>query len=327
VHPSSLPVIAVVSNPVGYQSRWRLFRQFVDHMRAAGVRLIVVEHAFADRPFMVTQAHNPDHIQLRGREGYEIWLKESLINVGFRHLTATTPDWDKAAWIDADIGFVRPDWAQATLDALDHYAVVQPWSHSVDLDPDHAPMTNEWGNDVDRSFCAAFLAGRFEPEEPYRSVARPLREGEDWRSHYGYAWAIRREAYEGIGGLIDWMVTGSADFHMAMGFAGGLPAHIARHESGMSEGYRRRLEDFQAACDRVVRKEIGCVPGLILHGFHGRKADRGYLTRHEIIRATGFDPDTDLTRDGHGLWRLTGDKPDLAQGLRAWFRQRNEDAR
>ncbi len=168
-----LHVIAVVSNPAQFQSRIALFRQFVAHMEAAGVHLIVVEHAFANRPFAVTQSHNPDHIQLRGRDGYEIWLKESLINVGFRHLTDTVPGWDKAAWIDADVAFMRPDWVQATLDALDHYAVIQPWSHSVDLGPDHAPLVNEWATmSTARSARPSWRGGSSRRSRIARSRAR-----------------------------------------------------------------------------------------------------------------------------------------------------------
>jgi hypothetical protein len=316
----------VISNPVRFVTRYRLFNWFAKSMALAGVNLIVVEHAFANRDCEVTRPDNPNHVQIRGREGYEIWLKESLINVGFRHLTKTRPNWEKAAWIDADVVFARPDWVTETLHALDHHAVIQPWSYAIDLNPDAEPMVNEWGNDVDRGFAAAFVAGRFEPNDDTRSVARPLKDEKDWRSHYGYAWAIRRDAYEGLpGGLIDWMVTGSADFHMAMVCAGKLPEHIAKHEAGMSPGYRAKLEEFQAACDLVIRKNIGFVPGLIHHGFHGYKVNRGYMTRHEIIRKTGFDPNTDLVRDDAGVWRLVGNKPDLEYGLRAWFRQRNED--
>jgi hypothetical protein len=324
--PADLHVVAVVSNPVRFASRYRLYRQFADRIAAAGVHLITVEHAFADRPFEVTSPHNPDHVQLRGGQPYELWLKESLINVGFRHLTQIRPGWTKAAWLDADIEFVRPDWAIETLLALDHYEVVQPWSHAVDLGPKSEPMTNEWGNDVDRSFCCAYQLGRFEPDEPYRSVARPLKDADDWRHHAGYAWAITRRAYEAVGGLIDWLVTGSADFHMALGFTGRMLEHIEKNEADMTPGYRRRLGEFAEACETFVQRRVGYVPGLILHAFHGHKKDRGYLSRHDIIRKSKFDPDIDIVRDANGVWALTGANRELRDGLMAYFRARNEDA-
>ncbi len=319
-----LHVIAVCSNPVGWASRYRLFRPFVAEMERAGVHLVIVEHAFAERDFAVTHGHNRDHLQFRGREGYEIWLKESLINAGFRHLTATAPNWRKAAWIDADVSFIRPDWAEATLEALDHYAVVQPWSYSIDLGPRFEPMANEWGNDVDRSFGRAFAAGVFRGGWPYADSAAG---DADTRYHCGYAWAIRREAYEAIGGLIDWMPTGSADFHMALAFGGMLRSHVAKHESGRSAGYLRRLEEFAARCDQHVRGAVGYAAGLICHNFHGYKAKRGYFTADHILAETAFDPDHDLERDRFGIQRLTGAKPRLAQAIRSWFRQRDEDAR
>lgn len=325
--PDQLHVICVISNPVRFASRYRRAREFIEDMQRCGVHLIVVEHAFADRPFEVTSPHNPDHVQLRGREGYEIWLKESLINVGLRHLTATKPGWEKAAWIDADIHFARPNWVAETLFALDHHAVVQPWSYAIDLGPYYEPMVNEWGNDVDRSFCAAFMSGRLEASEGYQPVPRPLRNAEDWRHHAGYAWAIRREVWEAIGGLIDWMVTGSADYYMARAFCGILDEQLVKDaDAGMAPGWLERLRRFQARCDAVVRKNVGFVPGLIEHGFHGYKGARGYLTQKDILAATRFDPEQDLVADPHGVWRLAGNKPELEQAIRAWFRQRNEDA-
>jgi hypothetical protein len=41
--PSDLHVIAVISNPVRYQSRIRLFKEFMEQMELSGVTLWVVE--------------------------------------------------------------------------------------------------------------------------------------------------------------------------------------------------------------------------------------------------------------------------------------------
>src|SRR5476651_861088 len=109
----TLYVIAVISNPVMYQSRIRLYQEFAERMRnTPNVKLITVEHAFGDRPFDVTDANNPDHVQLRGGPEYELWLKEPMMNRGFKHLYDTYPDWQYAAWIDADVELSRPDWAE-----------------------------------------------------------------------------------------------------------------------------------------------------------------------------------------------------------------------
>ncbi len=313
---ATLYLIAVVSNPVRFEIRYQLFREFVERMEhTPGIQLVIVEHAFGERPFEVTEEGNPFHIQVRGDEDSELWLKESLINIGIRRLPR---DWKYVAWVDADIEFVRPNWAQETIHALQHYKVIQPWSHSVDLTPKYDVVPNEWGNNVDKSFCAAWVDGDFTKVDPGYGLANSdLRAP---RCHFGYAWAMRRELYEELGGLIDWLVTGSADYHMAIAFAG-LP-----FPNDCSPGYVKRLEVFSNRCHQHVRKNIGYVPGLILHHWHGRKKQRGYMSRHEIIKASRFDPDVDLRFDWQGIPVLTGDNIILRDGLRKYFRSRNEDS-
>jgi hypothetical protein len=322
----TLYVIAVVSNPVRFKSRYRLFREFAARMYATpGVQLVIVEHAFGARPFEVTEANNPFHVQVRGAENHELWLKESLVNVGVRRLP---PDWKYMAWIDADVEFVRPNWVSETIHALQHYSVIQPWSHSVDLTPDYDVADNEWGNAVDKSFCAAWVDGDFIDIDQDYGTNNPVGQRGGLagsgkraaRSHFGYAWAIRREAFDAIGGLIDWLVTGSGDYHMALAF-GGLP-----WPKDASAGYVRRLEVFSKRCEQHIRQNIGYVPGLILHHWHGRKKQRGYISRHSIIHASKFDPDLDLQLDWQGIPVLTGNNLILRDGLRQYFRARNEDS-
>jgi hypothetical protein len=211
---------------------------------------------------------------------------------------------------------------------------VQPWSHSIDLGPNGEIIENEWGNPVDKSFCSAWVDGDFKrvgkgegKGEGYgKALAEGYGEGSGEgqlrapRSHYGYAWAMRREAFDAIGGLIDWLVTGSADYHMALSFAG-LP-----YPSDGSPGYVRRLKVFSDACGRHIRQNIGYVPGTIMHGWHGRKKQRGYISRFDVIRQSKFDPDFDLRYDWQGIPVLTGGNIVLRDGLRRYFRSRNEDS-
>ena len=71
--PDVLDVVAVVSNPVRYRARYDLFRAFEAHVQEAGARLTVVEMAFANRPFEVTRADEPRHVQFRS--AHEFWAK------------------------------------------------------------------------------------------------------------------------------------------------------------------------------------------------------------------------------------------------------------
>ena len=46
MRPDLLHVVACVSNPVRYRSRWRLYERFEAQMRRAGANLLTVELAY-----------------------------------------------------------------------------------------------------------------------------------------------------------------------------------------------------------------------------------------------------------------------------------------
>ncbi|MCW4589715.1 hypothetical protein NO263_03875 [Gluconacetobacter entanii] len=328
--PSDLHVVSVFSNNRRWRSRERLLRRFIPHMQASGVTLTMVEHVMGERDFVL----DPDDpalagvrlFQVRGDSRQENWLKEGLIRYGVSRLPA---DAKYLAVIDADVFFQRQDWALATLDMLQVHRVGQPWSYSVDLGPDENPVCDEHGRQMDRSFCAAWAAGDIiVTDEDYgigQSSAQWLLDPErkrDWRQHYGYAWAFRLDVWNDFGGLPDWLVTGAADYIAAMAFAGKLDTSDAY----TSPACARRLRHFAAACDRAVRQDIGVVPGLLSHGFHGSKKKRFYLDRKDILREANFDPDVDIGYDRHGLPFLASDNRILRDGLRRLSVARDEDS-
>jgi hypothetical protein len=304
----TLYVIAVISNPVMYQSRIRLYKEFAERMaKYKNVKLVTVEHAFGDRPFDVTDKNNPDHVQIRGGSEFELWLKEPMVNRGFKHLYEKYPDWQYAAWIDADVEFTRPDWVDATLEALQHYKVIQNWSHAIDMGPKHEIIAKPA-----RSFLSCYIEN-IPPAYQYG--------GEYW--HAGYSWAIRRDAMDGIKKLIDWSIIGSGDHKMAHAFIGDIWAGV---HGQMGIGYKQRAAEFQALCDLHIQKDVGYIPGTIMHHFHGGKKKRYYVERWQILVDSAFDPRTDIAFDKDGIPFLLGNKPLLRDGLRRYFRARDEDS-
>jgi len=313
-------------------------REWLKRTLDDGVTVHMAEHQIGERPFELTAEEFP-HVHfhhVRGHAAHEVWLKEALI----KKLMTLLPDHVKyVCWEDADVEHARRDWAAETIQMLQHHRVGQTWVHAIDMGPSGGVMRNEWGNDVDRSFSAAFIAGdvhsplgdllhegrprrkRHVPAEGY-APAREEDDGPqiDYRQHYGYSWAARRSTLEGVG-LIDWLVTGSADYHMALGYAG-IESNVAEDSS---HGYRRRIREFQRLCEEHVKQDIGCVPGTIMAHYHGPKANRFYISRHAILTRSGFDPDKDLAYGLDGMPYLTGDNRVLRDGLRRYFSRRNED--
>lgn len=313
-----LHVVTCVSNPVGYQSRYRLYRDFAKHMQDSGVPLYTAECAFGALPFEVTGAGNPRHLQLRTRS--ELWHKENLLNLMIARLPS---DWEYVAWIDADVLFARPDWAQETIQQLQHFDIVQLFSEALDLGPDHQVFARY------RSFAYSYWQGvpRLKGAGYYGGEPPTHDPGITYYHHPGYAWAMRRGAFDAVGGLLDVAVIGEADWIMARSLLGEAERVLY---PGISAGYRRAILEWQNQAVRHLRANLGYVQGTLLHGWHGPKARRNYWNRCRVLVESGFDPELHLKRDWQGLYQLVdrGDAASLVlrDGLRRYFRSRNEDA-
>ena len=304
-----LHVVTVVANPVRWESRLRLYRDFERHMLHSGVRLTTVECAYGERPFEIAAREGVNVVQVRAKT--LVWNKENLINLGISRLPA---DWKYLAWIDADIRFRRPHWASETVHALQQYDIVQPWSDAYDLGPHDEHIGHH------KSFlCQWWNKQPVVPAGPkfWRFAGGPY----DY-PHSGYAWAATRQAINWLGGLFELGAMGAGDHHMALALVG----EVERSVPGpVSRSYLEHLKRWQDRALFHINGNLGFVPGTLEHAFHGRKDDRKYIDRWQMILEHGFDPDTDLKRNSFGVLELAGNKPELAHDLDMYFRARNED--
>jgi len=115
---------------------------------------------------------------------------------------------------------------------------------------------------------------------------------------------------------------GANDHHMARALLGDVKRSVNQN---MNIGFKRALELWQEHA-LELKRNVGYVPGTIFHHWHGPKKNRRYLDRWKILVEHEYDPATDIKRDFQGLYQLTGNKPELRDDLRAYFRQRNEDS-
>ena len=293
-----LYVITTVYNPAGYESRFRLYREFAKRLEKSGVALYTVELATGDQDFAVTDAEDPRHIRLRSP--HTLWYKENLINIAIARLPR---DWEYVAWLDADIQFLRPDWVTQTIAELQRRAFVQLFSHMVDLGPNFEVLGV--------SESVAFR------------VARGAEQEEALQASSGFAWAARRREFEALGGLNDWNIVGSGDYFFARGLIGAITPDSTRRPGS---AFANKYLEWQARCQMHFDGQIGHVRSAIAHFWHGRQSDRGYATRWKLLVDNDFDPDTDLTRDDVGLYRFSGNKPRLQEAIFDYFRSRDEDA-
>lgn len=300
---NTLHVVGVISNPMRYHSRYRLFKQWYERMlETPNVKVYVVECKFADRGFEVTDACNPQHLQLHTRQ--EIWHKESMINLAVKHLLPK--NWKYVCWADCDVFFDHQEWAQEALHQMQHYSLIQPWSDALDLGF-HRRVLKHF-----KSFCYQHQKGvpkQTHPEQPYEYA------------HSGFAWACRRDFWEAVNGLMDFCILGSADHHMAFGSIGEVNKTIKK---GMHENFFKLCREWQYKAFRHTNGMLGYVPGFIKHKHHGPKNRRYYRERWDILIKNHFDPVGDLVHDTQGLIKLIG-KPHLLNECRKYMLSRHED--
>jgi hypothetical protein len=303
VQPVSKPlyVVTVIFNQNRYASRYRLYHAFEKHVADSGAILYTMEIALRDRHFEVTHHENPRHIQLRTES--ELWYKENGGNVAARYLPH---DWEYVAFVDADFQFSRADWAFETVHMLQHYDAVQMFTGLTYLGPDHKP-TNQMNGFV---------------WQHLNQETVPKRYGH--RGAVGGAWAYRRSAFDKLGGLLDTNILGSGDWHMAFALALRDDVHPEMKFEEIPE-YVRSIREWGERA-KLLKGNIGFVDTHAWHFWHGPLKNRGYDTRWKILTENKFDPYKDLYRDWQGLIRLTGNKPALRDGIRAYFRKRNEDS-
>jgi hypothetical protein len=316
VFPDRLHVLTMLENPQRWRSRYWNYWMFERECEAAGAVLHTAEVAFGERHFEVTRPGDPLHLQLRTTS--EIWHKENALNLLMQRLPA---DAKYVAWVDADVKFARPDWAQETLQQLQHYDVVQMFSHAQDVGPEYEPLRTTPG------FLYKWVADRPSPHDANFGMPRTaygyysVGSGQFW--HPGFAWAAKRSALDSVGMLMDWAILGSGDWHMASALVGQVERSLC---SGYSPAYIRMCRDWQKNAEEHIRRNVGYVPGLVNHFFHGTKRNRVYDQRWRLLAQTGYDPQIDLKRDWQGLFQLTERSTMLRDGIRQYGRMRNEDA-
>ncbi len=329
-----LYVVTCIFNPIRYKSRWKHYQRFAEHVHASGGILYTIEASFGERHHALDEIApekvNSDihsrgnlHRYFRVNTSTELWVKENLINMAIARLPA---DWKYVAIVDADVMFGRTNWVGETIHQLQHYPVVQMFSHAQDVDSNYAPIATY------RGFADCYLNGASEKSldspldggtyysEPSLCVGKPIL----W--HPGFAWAYRRDAFNDVGGLIDYAVLGAADRHMACALIGKVEKSI---NPKLHPEYKKKLLDWQWHADHHIRRKVGVVTGLLVHYWHGSKTNRRYKDRWKILIDNKYDPTRDIKYDWQGLIQLVDRFEPRSIKLRdeimTYFRQRNED--
>ncbi len=332
----NLYVITTIFNPLRWRARWKHYERFAQHVVDSGAVLYTIEVAFGEREPATDYAaghgsrafsdYRQSMIEANRwwvvRTDEELWYKENSIN---RMVSRLPPDAKYLAWIDADVVFLRPNWVGECIHQLQHYAFLQMFSHAQDLNPDYEVMGTR------PSFMQAYLDHTLESLRAggYDGYGYPTaRPGLGAWS--GLAWACRRDAWDAVGGLIDFCITGAADWYMAWALVSSAPGDVLKViPKGSHPNFVAKVLHWEALAHKHIRQNVGIMTGTLAHNFHGRKLDRKYMDRSKLLATLQFDPVKDLRYDWQGLIRLNDDGSSryvqLRDSIREWSRNRNED--
>lgn len=296
-----LNVIIVISNPCLYAKRYILLKEFVKRIEEEedNVNLFIVELAYEDQKFIISNKNNKHHLQLKTE--VPLWHKENMINLGVKYLLPK--DYKAFAWIDADIEFDSSSWALDTLKILNGYKdIVQLFSHCIDMDQEKNNLNifNSFG------YC-------FEKQKKYTT------KGTDYW-HPGYAWAITRKAYEKINGLYDKGILGSGDSIIAMSL---INKCDSINNAKYNKDYNNSMLEYQKIASKL---RLGYTPGIIRHYYHGSKINRKYTERWKILMKYNYSPYTHITYDSSGILIPTSTfSKEFKDEILNYFKERKED--
>ena len=295
-----LHIVVVISNPCLYATRYKLFNAFIKRLEEnEHIQIYAVEMIYKNQKFIVTDANNKRHLQLKC--DVPIWHKENMINLGVQHLLPKK--WKAFAWIDADIEFENTTWALDTLKILNGSKdIVQLFSHCVDMDKDESTLN-------------LFTSFGYSYSKNKKYTTKGL---DYW--HPGYAWAMTRKAYEKVGGIYDKGVLGSGDNIIALSLINKTQSFL---NYKYHPDYKQSIIDYQQNAKTL---RLGYVPGVVRHFYHGTKKNRRYTERWQILMKHQYSPNLHLTYDVSGILIPTNDfSSDFKQDIMNYFKERKED--
>ena len=322
---NELAVVSCFFNPGGSTKRVENFRNFLLSVKKSGVRCLVVELAFGSAPFAFSERE--DIIQVRTND--VLWHKERLLNIGIRKLLSDGVR--KIAWLDGDIVFEDPTWPAEINERLETKNLCQVFDTiSINAHESGPPMIAPSGVKYFEE------SGAIYSQEPsrIRNLARGMIKG----GQSGFGWAARAEVLEKVL-LFEHAVVGGGDKLM-------FAASLAKDQSdrrfqslthskytckacghkNSSHAFTASFLDWALQWSTAVDGSVDYARLHISDMYHGKRTDRGYMARHDILYRNEFNPAEDLKSNSSNCFEWSTGKERLGGEVEAYFLSRREDS-
>ncbi len=236
----------------------------------------------------------------------QMFHKERIWNLAARSLPAEI---DAIAFLDCDYCDCRPDIVQATADALGKWPIVQMFK-TIRWEDQHGRIVKYAKNGWKNPFGVA----------AHNVINHPSGciEVDPLHQHMGFAWAMRREMFDKLGGWYDRYPAGTNDAFSAIGFYGDSRNQYL-HDT-YDKPVRDHVLDWARRAFEIVRGDVGYVDDSPVHLYHGMLHDRGYIRRHEALRKAGFDPVRHVVVGANGLYEFSAECPaEIPEFMRSYL--------
>lgn len=306
-----LAIVACFFNPSGSKRRVKNFNKFLQGLERSGVHTLVVELAFGSRKFEIEHEHI-----IRLRSDSIMWHKERLLNIGIKQLL--NAGYQQIVWLDGDITLTNPNWPWLIAAQLEEHRLCQIFSR--------ARIEAADGTYI----CKTSAAKRYQ-ENGYR-----LKNGKV-SGQTGFGWAARADVLQHVL-LYENAIVGGGDKMIFMASIiqphehdhlkeltySHIPCEKCGHRN-MSLPYTTNYLAWAHRWSQAVNRQVGYVEMEIKDMFHGKRSDRKYMSRRNILFRHEYDPDNDLTVDGNSSFEWADNKQEFSKDMHSYFLSRREN--
>lgn len=243
-----------------------------------------------------------------------LWQKERVINFAVQKLPENIK---YVGFIDGDILFANDNWvleAKKKLDSINDL-MLQLFSVVYYLPKNHSKYNGYYvyyNNSIAKSIVKA--GGK-------QSYINDFSSDYFYLPNPGMAWMCKKDKLLNYP-LYDKCIIGGGDKINIINWLGiknldNIP--FIRKTKEQSQIFINELKLFS-----IENFEIDFIDSPIFHLNHGNRINRQYNSRLDILKKYNFNPMTDLTIE-QGLYRYTGNNSGILDGIKEYFKQRNED--
>jgi hypothetical protein len=254
-----MAVITCYFNWCGFYNPTKHFHRFLRDMKRQEIPLYGVELSLTD----AFETKGIDGwIQIKVKKENVCFQKEACLNLVEKHVPK---NYQKIAWIDCDLSFTNQNWYKLASKKLDEHKLVQLYTHGYNMD----------------------RYGRISTEFPGIMYMYNKLPAEQWFKHSGYpggGWGARRDLWK-HGGLYPYAAMGGGDtiFIYSLydyGFETIMYENLGIKKASSTDPFsiwRKNIAEY-------INKDVSYIENKFLHEWHGDKKNRGYTTRHGVLK-------------------------------------------